>query len=80
MVETLLDKWLANFYGKVSMDEFNLLARSARTIEGNFSRGDRAWAPLKGIRPSCTKFEGIWNWDSAFHAKCRGFESLIAHH
>lgn len=67
MVETLLDKWLANFYGKVSMDEFNLLARSARTIEGNFSRGDRAWAPLKGIRPSCTKFEGIWNWDSAFH-------------
>lgn len=61
------DKWLAQFYGKLPMDSYNLLERAARTLEGNLSRGTQPWAPLRGIRPSCTVFSGIWNWDSAFH-------------
>lgn len=63
-----LDQWLAGFYGKVSADEYNLISRAARTLEGNLSRGERPWSPLRGILPSCAGFPGIWNWDSAFHA------------
>lgn len=33
------DKWLAQFYGKLPMDSYNLLERAARTLEGNLSRG-----------------------------------------
>ena len=64
---TGLDAWLSSFYGKVTADEYNLLSRAARTLEGNISRGERPWSPLRGIRPSCAGFAGIWNWDSAFH-------------
>ena len=67
MKTTGLDRWLSSFYGKISADEYNLLSRAARTLEGNVSRGKRPWSPLRGILPSCCWFAGVWNWDSAFH-------------
>ncbi len=61
------DAWLAGFYGKMPFESYLLLDRAARTLEGNVARGKKPWSPLRGIRPSCTAFPGIWNWDSAFH-------------
>lgn len=44
-----------------------LLTRATETLLGNAVEG-QAWAPYRGIRPSRGKYNGVWNWDAAFHA------------
>ena len=65
---TPCDAWLSQFYGKMPFEDYLLLDRAARTLEGNVAKGNKPWSPLRGIRPSCIIFPGVWNWDSAFHA------------
>lgn len=63
------DAWLAGFYGKMPFESYLLLDRAARTLEGNVARGKKPWSPLRGIRPSCTAFPGIW---MGFRIPCHG--------
>lgn len=50
-----------------------LLERAYDNIMANESRGDVPWSPYRAFRPGRgTWFDGIWNWDSAFHAMCLG--------
>jgi glycogen debranching enzyme len=59
--------WLAESAYKVTPAESNLLERAQTTILGNIVRCD-AWKPYRGIMPSLGTYQGVWNWDSAFHA------------
>lgn len=68
----LCDQWLETFYGKYSFREYSLIDRCARALEQN-KTGQREgrqypWSPLPCLTPSDCYFNGIWNWDSAFHA------------
>lgn len=59
--------WPADFEKGLSADDLALLTRAKDTLLGNSTEG-KAWAPYRGIRPSRGKYNGVWNWDSAFHA------------
>lgn len=66
------DEWLKQFYGIMPFEEYAMLDRAARLLEGNRTGlwpGDKSpWLPLRGITPSDRYFLGMWNWDAAFHA------------
>src|SRR5574344_975593 len=63
------NRFLEAWYGKLSFRDFSLLQRSVSTLESNVLSGEKLpWSPRRGILPSHTRFRGIWNWDSAFHA------------
>ena len=50
-------------------DEASLLSRAWATLENNTVTGEGVqWNPLRGVVPSPGHFDGIWNWDAAFHA------------
>ena len=75
--ETECDAWLKTLYGRLSFEDYALVARAARTLEANSNGKDlencytklrMPWLPLRGIMPSPANFCGVWNWDSAFHA------------
>ncbi len=47
----------------------DLLGRAYDTIMGNIAEDNSPWRPYRGIRPGPKRnFNGIWNWDTAFHA------------
>jgi len=74
------DRFLSDYYGKLSYSDYSLLDRAVRILEGN-SGGKRIslvphrahqllmppWTPHRGILPSPAHFNGIWSWDAAFH-------------
>lgn len=46
-----------------------LISRAKETLMSNvYDREGYPWSPYVCISPSKTRFKGIWNWDSAFHA------------
>lgn len=51
-----------------------LLRRARQTLEANIAdprvreSGALPWSPLRGIVPAIGAYDGIWNWDAAFHA------------
>lgn len=62
------EEWLAeNRRGIAAEDE--LLERCYDTITANICEGEQyAWSPYRCICPGTGNFDGIWNWDSAFHS------------
>lgn len=63
------NKWLNNLRGKVSERDFGLIERAIGVLEGNTSPAENLpWSPYRCITPGPGGFNGIWNWDSAFHA------------
>ncbi len=49
--------------------ENDLLARTYDTIMGNvYEDHGYPWSPMRCITPGKVCFDGIWNWDSGFHA------------
>lgn len=58
----------------MSRNEWNerdseLLVRTYDVIMGNvYENGKYLWNPYKCISPGKDTFQGIWNWDSAFHS------------
>lgn len=61
--------WLESFNGKIDEKEMNLLDRASLTIQNNvYEGGEYPWSPYRCISPGINHFNGIWNWDSAFHA------------
>lgn len=54
---------------KFSDRERELLIRSYDTITTNiYEKDEYLWSPYRCITPGKVSFDGIWNWDSAFHA------------
>lgn len=47
--------------------EKEVVSRCRRTLEGNIVQAP-AWAGRRGIIPAFRRYEGVWNWDAAFHA------------
>lgn len=46
-----------------------LLIRSKSILTDNiYEKDGYPWSPYRCITPGKTEFDGIWNWDSAFHA------------
>ena len=46
-----------------------LLDRAVRTLQRNtLGPEGKPWAPHRGIIPAFGTYEGVWNWDAAFHA------------
>ncbi len=61
-------EWLEENKVNNKRDE-NLLSLAYDTIMGNvYGREGYPWSPLRGISPGKNHFEGIWNWDAAFHS------------
>lgn len=64
-------EWLEKIKNSENISErdFELLSRASAVFENNIidSRSN-AWGSYRGILPSPGKYDGVWNWDSAFHA------------
>ena len=64
-----LEKFLEEQKSAVSEKEYKLIEKSTRTLLGNiYTDEDVPWSPYRCIIPSKQTHDGIWNWDSAFHA------------
>lgn len=68
------EAWLSEVSDGRTEKEKSLLRRAAETIMGNVTADSGyPWSPYRGIMPGTPgkgHFEGIWNWDTAFHAVC----------
>lgn len=64
----LKEKWLKE-QCDVSPKEYALLERATDTLINNVAYGDdMLWKPYHCIMPGGPGFQGIWNWDTAFHS------------
>lgn len=63
------NQWLLNQQNKISERNFNLITRAYNTLKTNTSPNENLpWSPYRCITPGTGGFNGIWNWDTAFHA------------
>lgn len=63
------EKWLAKQKQNVSKSEYDLIKRSVKVLTDNTTDDKNLpWSPYRSILPAKGRFDGIWNWDSAFHA------------
>ena len=54
---------------ELSKRDKELLERTQKILEGNiYPSAGYPWSPHRCVTPGCQVFDGIWNWDSAFHA------------
>lgn len=54
---------------KVNKDEYELIEKSIKILERNECKTENVpWKNKRCILPSPECFQGIWNWDTAFHA------------
>lgn len=61
--------WLDSMESKKTEMEVGLLERAIEIFESNiYTSGEYPWSPYICISPSKGCYDGIWNWDSAFHA------------
>ncbi len=62
------EAWLSSLAG-LSERDLSLCERAYDTLMGNvYPDNGFLWSPCRCISPGKGRFEGIWNWDSAFHA------------
>lgn len=62
------EKWLSEQIDYSDRDK-RLLRRCVWTLYHNVIDTKNApWGDSRGIAPSIEKYDGVWNWDSAFHA------------
>ena len=62
------EEWLAENKRGVEAEN-ELLKRCYDTITANICDGPQfPWSPCRCICPGTGNFDGIWNWDSAFHS------------
>lgn len=60
-------QWLSSKSANLSQQQVELLRRAQATLLGNVV-SLLGWKPYRGVEPSLSTYQGIWNWDSAFHA------------
>lgn len=59
--------WLSAEAKTVTPADLALLNRAQKTLLGNVVFSG-SWKPYPGIVPSIGSYQGVWNWDAAFHA------------
>ena len=60
--------WI-EFLGQFSERDSELLLRTYDVLMNNvYESGNYLWMPYRCISPGKETFQGIWNWDSAFHS------------
>lgn len=66
------EAWVKENIKNLSERDADVLSRSARIISENECRDGKKhlWGNKRVIFPAPGTFNGIWNWDSAFHAIC----------
>lgn len=63
------EQWLAQYNGRLSDRDLYLLGKAYDVLRRNTVKYDNApWGEKSVISPWIGGGEGIWNWDSAFHA------------
>lgn len=68
------DSWLKKLNDKCSEEQLSLLKSSSDILLNNIippfedSLVTLPWHPWRGICPAPSRYLGVWNWDSAFHA------------
>ncbi|MBR5528584.1 MAG: hypothetical protein IKV97_06210 [Clostridia bacterium] len=61
-------QWFAGL-GDLGKREAELIDRCYDTITGNiYTEGEYLWSPYRCTSPCKSRFDGVWNWDTAFHA------------
>lgn len=71
--------------GKCNADERTLIERAVSTLYGNIINKPAddeifVFKDRKAISPSSRTYQGVWNWDSAFHTLAMSyFDIEIAH-
>ena len=64
-----LQAWLDEIKDNLPENDYNLVEKCAKMLYINIPVGENIpWHPYRCITPSMAFFDGIWNWDSAFHA------------
>ncbi len=63
------ENWITSLKG-LSERDLSLCERAYDTLMANVYPEDAGfkWSPYRCISPGKKRFEGLWNWDSAFHA------------
>lgn len=70
----LFDKWISQIENTLTNRETDLVKKAGKILIDNICYGEKyPWYPYRGIKPfgflEYTSWsEGLWNWDSAFHA------------
>jgi putative isomerase len=59
--------WLRSVSSSVPPDQAALLQLAQATLLHNTVRS-KAWDPYPGVEPAVGWYDGVWNWDTAFHA------------
>jgi putative isomerase len=71
-MSNLSSNWLGEVGPRVSERDRRLLERASAVLEDNVVQcppgGALSWGGLRGICPSPRTYQGVWNWDAAFHA------------
>ena len=63
------EQFLNKYKDNVSPKEYRLLKKSVNILSHNVSHTENVpWGNKRCILPSAERFQGIWNWDTAFHA------------
>ena len=68
----LSENWLSEIGSTLGECYRGLLRRASAVLEDNIVQcppgATLSWGNLKGICPSPRTYQGVWNWDAAFHA------------
>lgn len=63
------DKFLEEQSKNVSPRDYELIKKAVAVLQRNVSHEEDApWGNKRCMLPSAERFQGIWNWDTAFHA------------
>ena len=63
------DKFLQEQSKNVSPRDYELIKKAVAVLQRNVSHEEDApWGNKRCMLPSAERFQGIWNWDTAFHA------------
>ncbi len=62
------EQWMSSL-GVLSERDSELISRCFDTLKDNtYTDGGYLWSPYRCVSPGKGRFEGVWNWDTAFHA------------
>jgi putative isomerase len=67
----LRDRWFEKLSasGKLTERDLDLVKRASDVLTDNTRKGENLpWGKCRGIVPCGSTYNGVWNWDSAFHA------------
>lgn len=67
--------FLTGIQEKLTQQDFELVEKAVKVLQHNVSNStDAPWGDKRCLLPNAEKFQGIWNWDTAFH--CVGLSRI----